>query len=80
MTSEDHKENLVFFIVYGALEFLDDEDNTLVMFDWLAAANTQYDACEKAGITCPDLTRPRGKGNSSAIGVDSESGGTKVDL
>mmetsp|Transcript_999 Transcript_999/g.1561 ORF Transcript_999/g.1561 Transcript_999/m.1561 type:complete len:204 (-) Transcript_999:132-743(-) len=66
MTSDDYEENLVFFIVYGALEFLDDEDNTIVMFDWMAAANTQYAACEEAGISCPDLTRPRGTKASAA--------------
>lgn len=59
MTSDDYDENLVFYIVFGALEFLDEEGKTIVNFDWKAAAATQYAACEEQGVECPDLTRPR---------------------
>lgn len=52
-------ETLIFFIVYGALEFYSDDDEPVALFDWQAAAATQYGACEAAGVKCPDLTRPR---------------------
>ena len=58
-SSDDYEENLICFVVFGALDFLDDDDNTKMLFYWKTAAAMQYQACQDQGITCPDLTRPR---------------------
>eukprot|EP01084_Bolivina_argentea_P283504 485569_1 len=55
------EEALLFFIVEGALEFLDEYGKTIGHEDWLSITEKYYDFCEKEKLKCHDVTVPRGK-------------------
>ena len=46
-----------FIVVEGALEFIDDEGNTLAIEDWRTMYRRYLDYCEQEGLEPVDLTR-----------------------
>ena len=52
---EPGEETEAFIIVEGALEFRDDEGNTLAIEDWQSMYQRYVDYCEREGIDAPDV-------------------------
>ena len=60
--AEDSPEDaVVFFIVYGSLEYLDEYGDTIVIEDWRTVSQRYYDYCKANNIEPYDLTHPRQK-------------------
>ena len=55
------EEMLTFFIVEGALEFIDEYGQTISHEDWMSITQKYYKSCKEKGIKCHDVTNPRGK-------------------
>eukprot|EP01083_Nonionella_stella_P048273 129160_1 len=55
------EEALLFFVVEGALEFLDEYGRTTSHDDWMSVTEKYYAHCEKNGLVPHDVHVPRGK-------------------
>ena len=55
------EEALLFFIVEGALEFLDEYGQTTGHEDWMSISEKYYKHCDENNLKCHDVTVPRGK-------------------
>jgi 2,4'-dihydroxyacetophenone dioxygenase len=53
------EESEVFFVVEGALEYLDSEGRTLAHEDWRSMTHKYVDFCSKKGLDVVDISRPR---------------------
>jgi len=53
------EESEVFFVVEGALEYLDTEGRTLAHEDWRSMTHKYVDFCSKKGLDVVDISRPR---------------------
>ena len=49
------EDTSAFIVLEGALEFLDDEGNSLAIEDWQSMYRRYLDYCEAQGIDPPDL-------------------------
>jgi hypothetical protein len=49
----------VFFVVEGALEYLDREGRTLAHEDWRSMTHKYVDFCTRSGLDIVDISRPR---------------------
>jgi quercetin dioxygenase-like cupin family protein len=54
---EPGEETEAFIVVEGALEFLDEEGNTLAIEDWRSMHRRYLDYCEQEGLEPVDVTR-----------------------
>jgi 2,4'-dihydroxyacetophenone dioxygenase len=53
------EDSEVFFLVEGALEYLDSQGRTLAHEDWRSMTQKYVDFCHARGLDIVDLTRPR---------------------
>jgi 2,4'-dihydroxyacetophenone dioxygenase len=53
------EESEVFFIVEGALEYLDSQGGSLAHEDWRSVTQKYVDFCKGQGLEVVDLSRPR---------------------
>ena len=52
---------MVFFVVRGSLEYVNEYGETNEIEDWRTVAERYYRWCDENGIEKIDLTHPRGK-------------------
>ena len=53
------EESEIFFVVEGALEYLDSQGRTLSHEDWRSMAHKYEDFCTEKGLEIVDISRPR---------------------
>jgi quercetin dioxygenase-like cupin family protein len=58
---ENHGETEVLFFVWGALEYLDENGQTIYIDDWRSMLQKYVDYCEKNNLPIEDLTYPKEK-------------------
>lgn len=56
-TPPGDEETIIFFVIDGALEFLDDKGKTMVMFDWKLALDLYHNYCRANNLEIVDLTK-----------------------
>lgn len=56
-TEPGDEETIIFFVIDGAMEFLDENGNTLAMFDWKMAFDLYQNYCKENNLEIIDLTK-----------------------
>lgn len=58
---KNHGDTEVLFFVWGSLEFLDDDGNTLFIEDWKSILQKYTNYCEENNLPIVDITYPKQK-------------------
>lgn len=58
---KNHGDTEVLFFVWGSLEFLDDDGNTLFIEDWKSVLQKYVNYCEENHLPIVDITYPKQK-------------------
>jgi 2,4'-dihydroxyacetophenone dioxygenase len=57
MVHPGKEDTIIFFIIDGALEFLDEKGNSLLVWDWKGALAMYHNYCKQNNLEIVDLTK-----------------------